>query len=52
MFSATLWIIIAIFAGIFGLFWLVAQLLPDGKDPRDPRVLPLYASESDDAGHE
>ncbi len=52
MFSATLWIIIAIFAGIFGLFWLVAQLLPEGRDPQDSRLFPIPGSESDDAGHE
>ncbi len=53
MLSPTFWIIMAIFAGIFLAFYLVAQLLPDAQGSgATGRVLPILGSESDDAGHE
>ena len=52
MLSPTFWIIIAIFAGIFLVFYLVAQLLPTAQSQGTGSVLPIMGQESDDAGHE
>ena len=52
MLSPTFWIIMAIFAGIFLVFYLVAQLLPTTQRQGTGRVLPILGEDSDDAGHE
>ncbi len=52
MLSPTFWIIMAIFAGILVVFYLVAQLLPETSKEDTSRVLPIMGDESDDAGHE
>ena len=49
----TLAIIIAIFAAIFLLFWMVAKLLPGEGGNHSDTIIPVNAAEDDDhAGHE